>query len=87
MKDMVYFQHASLASSGCAQVPAPGHHCVETQDCCAYPSPQVTHNESPHQEFCTHVKMHQLASLLPQCTHLLHPTIMYNQLHSQQHSR
>lgn len=84
---MVYFQHASLASSGCAQVPAPGHCCLETQDCYAYPSPQVTHDEFPHQEFCTHIKMHQLALLLPPCTHLFHPNIMYNQLHSQQHSR
>lgn len=76
MKDVVYFEHVSFASGGCAQVPAPGHHGVETQDCCAYP-PQGWHvTTSPSQDFCTHAKMASAGFTLPLDTHLLLPTII-----------
>lgn len=44
MPHKVYFDDSSLAHSSCAQIPVPGHHSVQAQDCCAYLIPWVAHN-------------------------------------------
>lgn len=75
MKDMVYFEHVSLASGGCTQVPAPGHQCIETQDLCAYPVPWVSRNVAS--QFCTHIKIASAGLTLPTAypPHSSHPYV------------